>query len=145
MRRSISRRRGPSVRSKWNTSLLPPLMRVGVESLESRVLLAAFYPSPATPDGAPYSLRQAVMTSNTNGQNDTINLKAGTYELTLQNLLGQENFAATGDLDLKEATRTVTFKGAGVKKTFIDANQWDRVFQVDPNVTVIFKDLTITG
>ncbi|MEA2708905.1 MAG: hypothetical protein QOF78_1506, partial [Phycisphaerales bacterium] len=118
---------------------------VGVESLEARTLLANFYPSPATPDGAPNSLRANVITSNTNGQSDTIYLKAGTYELTLNNLLGQENFAATGDLDLKEATRTVTFKGSGIKKTFIDANQIDRVFQVDPNVIVVFKDLTITG
>src|SRR5687768_9955254 len=132
--------------SRNRSQVRSALIRRAVESLESRTLLASFYPLTTAADGALNSLRAAVIASNGNNQNDTINLKSGRYELTIPNVGGlQENAAATGDLDLTDDGFTVTFKGAGQNKTFIDANQIDRVFQVFPSVTVVFKDLTITG
>jgi hypothetical protein len=71
-------------------------------------------------------------------------LEAATYNLTLAYTAGQENAAATGDLDLTGAGHTITFVGKGAA-TVIDAHQLDRVFQVFPGVQVIFRNLTITG
>jgi hypothetical protein len=116
-----------------------------LEPLEDRALLANFSPVPNVADGAANSLRAAIIASNTNNQNDTITLKSGTYSLSIANTAGQENAAAQGDLDLTEAGRTITFRGAGAGKTIIEAKQIDRVFDVLGGVTVVFKDLTITG
>jgi hypothetical protein len=62
--------------------------------LEQRTLLASFTPLVAAADGAVNSLRAAIVASNGNGQNDTITLQTGTYNLTLANTAGQENNAA---------------------------------------------------
>ncbi len=114
-----------------------------VEPLEDRRMLATFNPSALVIDGAANSLRAAVIAANGNGQNDTVKLSQGTYILSIANTAGQENAALEGDLDLTEAGRSITFTGAGVNKTFIDAETIDRVFQVFSGVTVTFKDLTI--
>ncbi|MFO0958951.1 MAG: hypothetical protein U0800_16250 [Isosphaeraceae bacterium] len=51
-------------------------------------------PSPTAADGVPGSLRAAIIASNANAQDDTIQLSAGTYQLTIANTAGQENAAA---------------------------------------------------
>ena len=71
---------------------------VGMEPLEDRALLAIFNPLPGAADGAAGSLRAAILAANTNAQNDTINLQAGTYTLSLANVADQENLGALGDL-----------------------------------------------
>ena len=94
------------------------------------------------------SLREAVVAANTNAAfggcdagsegMDTINLPAGTYELTID---GQdEDQAATGDLDIIE---DLTISGAGQDDTIIDGQEDDRVLHVieerfgpEPNVTL---------
>lgn len=115
----------------------------GVEPLEGRLAPATFAPLASAVDGAAGSLRAAIIASNGNGQDDTITLQAGVYQLTLANAGGQENAAATGDLDLTEAGRTITIQSAGAGVSIVDAGGLDRVFQVQGNVTAVFRDLTI--
>src|SRR5262245_51199090 len=84
-----------------------------IEWLEGRVLFASFAPLAAAVDGAANSLRAAIIAANSNNQNDTITLQAGTYQQTITNAAGQENAAVTGDLDLTESGKSVTIQGAG--------------------------------
>jgi hypothetical protein len=117
-------------------------------------MLATFAPLPSAADGDAESLRAAVIAAGNNGDaSDEIHLAAGAYVLTLANVAGQENFAADGDLDLRfdpaapaGESQTILIQGAGAEQTIIDgAALGDRVFQVLGGVTVIFRDLTITG
>jgi hypothetical protein len=126
-------------------------VRLRLEALEDRRVPVVFNPLPSTPDGAPGSLRADIIAANANGQDNTINLQQGHYLLTLPNTAGQEDAAATGDLDLTSGGHTITIQGAGAGLTVIDALGIDRVFQVvgnfqnTGNVTAIFSNLTITG
>lgn len=113
------------------------------EVLEDRCVPATFNPSAAAVDGQANSLRQAIIVANGNNEDDTITLEAGTYQLFLQNQAGQENAAATGDLDLTEAGRTITIQGAGAGVTIIDGGSVDRVFHILGGVRAIFRDLSI--
>ncbi len=133
LRDSIGSGKGRSPRRKF---------RPAFDALEDRLAPAVFTPAPVA-DNAANSLRQAVIAANATGEDDVINLQAGTYQLSRANAAGQENAAATGDLDLTQAGRTITFQGAGPNQTFINGGQIDRVFQVFGNVTVVFRNLTI--
>ena len=124
-----------------------------LEALEDRTLPANLAPTVFT-DGAAGtgSLRAAVITANSNGQDNVITLQGGTYALTLQNPAGaQENAAQTGDLDLTATGHTIVIQGQGPTRTVIDAAApgvtplLDRLFQVFPGVTVVFRDLTLSG
>ena len=121
--------------------------RSGVPSgwrlLEDRRLLATFNPLPSAVDGSPGSLRAAIIQANSDGQDNTINLQAGTYQLTIANSAGQENGAAQGDLDLTGAGHTITIDGPATGTAIIDGGQLDRVFQVTSGVTAILGHLTI--
>jgi hypothetical protein len=117
---------------------------LAVEALEPRTVPATFRPLASAPDGAAASLRADIIRANGNHQNNIIRLQAATYNLALANTAGQDNGAATGDLDLTGAGHTITFIGRGAT-TVINANQIDRVFQVFPGVHVVFENLTITG
>jgi hypothetical protein len=75
--------------------------RLRLECLEDRRLLATITPSIFT-EGAG-SLRAAVIAANQTVGQDIIKLKAGTYRLTRANDPGQENAAATGDLDIAQS------------------------------------------
>ena len=66
------------------------------------------------------TLRAAVMEANASLGRDTIDLPAGTYELTLYGFA--EEAAATGDLDI---TDDLVLLGAGAGSTVIDADQVD--------------------
>ena len=87
--------------------------------------------------------RAAIIQADGNGQDNTITLQPGVYQLSLANTNGQENGAAQGDLDLTGANHTVTIQGAGAGVSVIDGGKLDRVFQVLGNVTAVFRDLTI--
>jgi hypothetical protein len=120
-------------------------VRPRLEALEDRRVPAVFNPLPSIPDGAPGSLRYDIITANHNGQDNIINLQPGHYLLTIPNTAGEENAAATGDLDLTSIGHTITIQGAGSDVTVVDAGGIDRVFQVIGDVTVEFRNLTITG
>jgi hypothetical protein len=120
-----------------------PRTRPRLEALEDRRLLATFSPVPSAADGSSGSLRNAIIQANADGQDNTINLRAGTYQLTVANSAGQENAAAQGDLDLTGAGHEIRIQGAGTGTTIIDGGALDRVFQVFGNVTAVFQDLTI--
>lgn len=102
---------------------------------------------PTVADGAPGSLRAAILAANaTTGDDDVIVLEAGHYNVTLTNSAGPENAAAEGDLDLTDANTIVTIRGAGRNATIIDAlTSNDRVFHVFANVTLVLQNLQITG
>src|SRR5262249_40407079 len=78
---------------------------------------------------------------------DTIQLAAGTYSLTIQNVGGNHETAGqTGDLNLTQTSHRWIIQGTG-PSTIIDATQLhDRGFQiVTPGTQVVFKDLVIQG
>ena len=114
-----------------------------LELLEDRHMLATFNPLPTDPDGSPGSLRAAIIQADSNGQDNTINLAAGTYELSIANSAGQENGSNQGDLDLTGAGHTITIQGAGAAATIIDGGKLDRVFQIFGGVTAVLSGLTI--
>jgi CSLREA domain-containing protein len=74
------------------------------------------------------SLREAVIRSNTDGA-DAIEVPPGTYTLTIENTTSSdEDFAATGDLDIRKGVTIRKDNEQGTGATIIDANGIDRVF-----------------
>jgi hypothetical protein len=88
--------------------------------------------------GNPCTLRAAVQAANNVGGANTINLPAGTYNLTVTG--ANENAAATGDLDL---TSSITIVGAGSGSTVIDGQASDRIFDVVAGVVVSISGVTV--
>ena len=86
------------------------------------------------------SLREAVLAADAGSGGDMIVLPGGHYRLTIPG--PGEDAAATGDLDL---TRSVLLTGSGARSTIVDASALDRVFDVQPGVTALLADLTVTG
>jgi hypothetical protein len=89
--------------------------------------------------------------ADTGTDDDIIQLEAGTYALTIQNVSGRHETAGfTGDLNLNQTSHRWIIQGAGSSgdnATIIDASQLqDRVFQiVNPGTQVLFQDLVIQG
>ena len=91
-----------------------------------------------TRDNVEGSLRAAITMANTNNENDTIYLPAGTY------ILGgkpNENANAGGDLDINNPHK-ITIIGDGYATTIIDGSQIDRVLHI-MNGTVSMTGITI--
>jgi hypothetical protein len=89
------------------------------------------------------SLRQAIDASNGTATDDTINVPAGHYTLTIPLSGGDDD--ATGDLNINKAAGSVTIVGAGARSTTVDATGLgDRVFRIDAGSASI-SGLTITG
>jgi CSLREA domain-containing protein len=102
-------------------------------------------------DGA-CSLREAVISANNDtavdtctagGGDDTIELMAGEYVLSIAGT--GEDASATGDLDI---LNSVTIEGFG--QAIVNADSIDRVFHImnspsTPDPSVAFKQLTVTG
>ena len=84
------------------------------------------------------TLRAAIQEANALAGPDTIILNKGLY-LLVRGGRGEDD-AATGDLDIRES---LTIKGKGAKKTYINANKLDRVFHVIGSITVNISDVTI--
>jgi hypothetical protein len=86
-----------------------------IEAQEDRTLPANLAPTIFTDSAAGTgSLRDAVITANSNGEDNAITLQGGTYALTLQNPAGfPVNDALTGDLDLTASGHTLTIQGQG--------------------------------
>jgi CSLREA domain-containing protein len=92
------------------------------------------------------TLREAIMAANLDRDRDTINLPAGTYQLSIPGR--EEDQGATGDLDIRQR---IDLRGSAEGSTIIDGNGIDRVLHVhlmdweeDDEATEI-TDVTITG
>jgi hypothetical protein len=128
--------------------------RLLVEPLEDRCVPTTITPTTFA-DGVlgSGSLRDAVLQFNadTGSGDDTIELQAGTYTLTIQNAGGHHETAGlTGDLNLTQSSHRWNIQGAGssgTNATIIDASQLqDRVFEIVTSGTqVVFRDLVIQG
>lgn len=101
-----------------------------LEQLEDRAMMATFNVTDSVADGAAGSLRAAIIAANSNGQDDTINLAAGTYVLT-------------SSLTASENGKSITFQGDTAGNTIVDANNTGRVFEIGYGVTASFNDMTI--
>ena len=129
--------------------------RPGLELLETRVQPSGntYTPTIFTDSNTPGtgSLRDAVIAANADPgtATDTIQLSAGTYDLTIQNLFysGHEGAARTGDLNITAANHTLVIDGTGTSgsnATIINAaGLEDRAFEVGAGVTVVFENLVI--
>jgi hypothetical protein len=125
-----------------------------LEALEVRWLPTTIIPTTFADGGlGSGSLRDAVLQLNvdTGTDDDTIQLQAGTYSLTIQNVGNRHETAGlTGDLNLNQTSHRWIIQGAGSSgdnATIIDASRLqDRVFQiVNPGTQVVFQDLVIQG
>lgn len=105
-----------------------------------------------TADGAcdaDCSLREAVIAANASGGADTIQLPAGSYDLTIADAVAgtDEDAAATGDLDV--AAGGLTIQGAGAATTSIDATGLgNRVLHVTRNFSsapIAIRGVSIEG
>ncbi len=86
------------------------------------------------------SLREAVIASNNTSGNDTLNLAAGTYTLTIAG--AGDDASATGDIDIQT---NITIAGAGMASTIIDGGGIDRVLEVDGSGNLTLADVRLTG
>src|SRR2546423_1337289 len=121
-------------------------IRLGVETLESRVVPTVYTPnafadSVDAPGDPTMSLRDAVSQANADAgtADDTIQLGTGTYTLSL---------VASGDLEISNTSHALIIQGTGTtggSATIIDASALqNRVFQITASgVTVKFQDLVI--
>jgi hypothetical protein len=107
-----------------------------LESLEGRTLLSSFRVNTTLDTVAVslqtgkdatghISLRSAIMAADATAGSSTITLPKGTFKLTLAG--ANEDASATGDLDI---TNSLTIKGVSSRKTIIDGENLDRVFEI---------------
>ena len=140
MRRRRARRARPQTQIVQHT-----------ERLEDRTLLAAFAVSTeldtfdvsagdgfASDSNGATSLRAAIQEANALAGDDVIILQSGTYTLTRTGT--GEDASFTGDLDV---TSNLVILGAGAGRTFIDANEIDRVLDVRPGANLVLSGVTI--
>ncbi len=85
------------------------------------------------------SLRAAIQEANALAGNDTIQLPAGTYGLTIA-AVSTDTTAADGDLDV---TSTITIQGDSAASSIIDANQLDRLFDVTNAGSLFLSKVTL--
>jgi hypothetical protein len=153
----------------WKSSSTRPAgssrrrVRPCLEMLEDRITPTTspgnvFTASPTAADGAANSLRAAINAANADTQfvpdhTDTIQLTAGTYQLTLPNTAGNEEENKSGDLNIDAENHNLVIQGAvdanGKPTTIIQQTVADRVFHItdgqDNIQNVLFKNLIIEG
>lgn len=121
------------------TALLAPAL--AAQAAPTTFLVTKFSDSiDGTCDSSDCSLREALIAANNNPGADTIIVPAGSYTLSIAG--AGEDFAASGDLDIREA---LTISGSGTATIGV-ANGWDdRVIHVLPGVAATLGHLTIAG
>jgi hypothetical protein len=92
------------------------------------------------------TLREAVIKANTISGADSITLPAGTYTLSLTGPDPAEDFAAYGDIDIRES---VTINGAGSGSTIIQAGAAayggiDKIFGINPDCSGAGASINVT-
>jgi len=95
---------------------------------------------PALPSTGMCSLRAAILKSNSHAGTDTIQIPAGTYNLTITGR--SEDAGATGDLDILDAVN-ITGIGTTANSVIIDCNKNDRAFDIQPGKNTNMSKLTI--
>ncbi len=134
-------------------------VRPCLEMLEDRITPADITITPTTfaDDGKADSLRGAISTANADtdliaDNTYIIQLKAGTYTLTIPNKAGYENENQSGDLNINASFHDMIIQGAtdanGKPTTIIQQTVADRVFHIQNGgnpQNVIFKNLIIEG
>jgi len=100
-----------------------------------------------SPAAGACTLRAAVMEADmASGVGATISVPAGVYSLTVPATAPDD--ASNGDLNLTtpaSGSPVISIVGAGAANTIIDANQIDRVLQVDAGRTAVISGLTLRG
>jgi len=87
------------------------------------------------------SLRQAIDRANGTAGDNTIEVPAGHYGLTIEPSGGENE---SGDLDVD--AESLVIAGAGAEQTVIDAGAIeDRVFYAHPGATLVLLGVTVTG
>jgi hypothetical protein len=127
----------------------PSRTRLLLEPLEDRCVPTTITPTTFADGVGSGSLRDAVLQFNADAGSgdDTIQLLAGTYTLTIRNTGGHHETAGLeGDLNITYTSHRLIVQGVG-SSTIIDASQLqDRVFDiVNPGTVVVFQNLVITG
>src|SRR5262245_31624347 len=88
-----------------------------LETLEARSLPASLAPTSLADSVTTgvSTLRNAIIAANadTSADDFTITLRVGTYKLTRRSVAGQENAAASGDLDVTTTVHKVVIEGQG--------------------------------
>ncbi|MCX6583202.1 MAG: hypothetical protein NT166_23755 [Candidatus Aminicenantes bacterium] len=104
----------------------------------TQISKAAVITVTTTHDNVPGSLRAAITTANTNGEDNTIYLPAGTYMLRGS---AMENANTGGDLDIGTRCK-LSIIGKGKYQTYIHGNSIDRVLHISYG-TISIANLTI--
>src|SRR5262249_859968 len=139
---SVSQSGSRRPKQRYRTRLL-------LEPLEDRCVPTTITPTTFADMMGSGSLRDAVLQFNadTGTDDDTIQLDAGTYSLTIQNVGGHHETAGlTGDLNLTQTSHHWIIQGTGPSTTIYASQRQDRVFQiVNPDTQVVFRNLVIQG
>ena len=85
------------------------------------------------------SLRAAIMEANALAGNDTVQLPAGVFGLSIAPI-STEDFATDGDLDI---TSNITVQGEAAATTILDANLLDRRFDVTTAGDLFLRNVTL--
>jgi hypothetical protein len=146
-------RGAPSRHSRRELGRKAPPARPRLEALEDRVTPTTFTTTTLADDGTAASLRGAILRASDDAGTaaDTVQLQAGTYQLTIGNAAAKHEQAnAQGDLNITSPAHALVIQGTtdanGHPTTVIQQMALDRVFQVvNPGTSVTFKDLVIEG
>ncbi len=119
---------------------------LSLETLEPRRVLANLIVTTTAdvldPLDGELTLREAIIAANVNGEDDVIDLGAGTYAIELVGF--GEDLSLTGDFDiLSDTNHMLTIRGLGSDLTFVDAAQLDRVFHLIGQSSLTLEDLTV--
>lgn len=95
------------------------------------------------PNDGMTSLREAILASNSNNEDDTIRLGPGLHTIDIPGK--EEDAGLTGDLDIAPDNGHHLLIEGDVGGTTIDARELDRVFEVHRFGNVTLRDLTLTN
>ncbi len=135
--------------SGFTTANSSPVLTTLATTTVTSFTPSSFSDSYASIPGTVVSLRDAVAAANASSATGTvtINLKAGTYTLSLPQ--GGQEDGTNGNLVVSSKIHTLVINGTGTSgsgATMIDATLLtDRIFQLLPGVTVVLNNLILTG